>query len=331
MWRWWRGGKEWFDPGAVRTKWEPGAGCPTWERCVEEWGQGDENWRVLLQRAMGYSLVGWRGFQRWLLLEGVARGGKSTVVGVMRGLLGQGALRSTNVGNLAGAFGLDGVQWARVLVVNECHEMASGEGRVVGSRIKEAVGADLTAVNVKYQRQEQGVKLGVMPWVVANEMPVMPNKGDGMVAKMLVLPFRVGFTGREDLGLEGKLRAEYPGILQWCVRGLQEALQADGRTRWPVPRAAEGLAKEFRVRSSPVAAFVQMRFIEQPEGFVSTQTINQEWDRFVRENRLMGDHAKRYELLSRMREECPWYIRPARQGGTKARGLAGLMVRAEEC
>lgn len=224
---------------------------------------------------------------------------------------------------------MDGVQWARVLVVNECHEMTSGEGRVVGARIKEAVGEDPTAVNIKYQRQEQNVRLGVIPWVVANEMPVMPNKGDGMVSKMLVLPFRASFVGREDFGLEAKLKAEYPGILQWAVRGLRAAMGSDGRGRWPMPRAAEGLAQEFRVRSSPLAAFIQTRFLEVEGGFVSTEVVREEWARFVREHRLSGEQARGYELLGRMREECPWPIRQARQGNTGARGLAGLMVRAE--
>lgn len=322
------GGKRWFDPAVLQAEWVEGAECPTWERCVGEWGEGDPKWGDLLARVMGYALVGWRGFQRWVLMEGVARGGKSTVCGVLKGLLGRSGYRGVGMASLAGQFGLDGMQWARVMVVNECYEMKTAEGRAVAARIKEAVGQDETRVDVKYERGGRGEVLGGLPVVVANEMPVMANKGDGMVSKMLVLPFRVSFVGREDLGLEAKLKAEYAGIVQWAVRGLRRALRAQGAERWPVPEAAGGMAGEFRARSSTVSGFVHERFVESAGGFVSTEAIHREWKEFNRAHGLR-EGASTYALLERMREECSWPIRKMRSGGGK-RGLGGLLLRSRE-
>lgn len=320
--------KWWFDPGVVDCRWDPEATCPTWERCVGEWGMGDPLWAELLARWIGYCLVGGREFQRWMLMEGRARAGKGVITRVVKGMLGRPSFMGTNAESLASGFGLDGVQWARVLCVNECHEMQSVQGREAARVIKEIVGADETVVNVKFQRQKRGVLLRAAPMVVANEVPAMPNKGDGMVGKMLVLPFRQTWLGREDLYLEEKLEKERAGIVQWAIRGYQRLLRAEGGERWPVPRAAENVAKEFRVRGSPVAAFLEARFVRVESGFVSTETILAEWDDFVRENRL-GEMGGRHLLTGKMREEARWEVEKARHPLTKARGLRGLGLRVE--
>ena len=150
-----------------------------------------------------------------------------------------------------------------------------------------------------------------------------------MVGKMLVLPFTATFLGRENLGLEEQLRGEYAGILQWAVKGLQELLTVPQEERWPMPLKARGVARDFKVRSGPVAAFVETRLLEAPEGFVATERLVEEWRRFCEESGLRGAEAGSYGLLSKVKEECPFDVWRVRHPVTGVRGVRGLAFRAE--
>lgn len=318
----------WFEPHVLSVGWEPDAECPTWEACVEEWSEGDPAWKELLARSMGYMLLPNRSFQRWLLMHGKVRGGKGTIMGVVKLLMG-GAVKSASVAQLAQNFGLWGMESSRVLNVAEFGAVNSREGELAAATLKNIVGGDPITIDRKYMEPLRDVRIGAFPVVQSNEIPKLPNRGQGLASKMLVLPFTRSFLGKEDLGLATKLEAELPGIAVWALKGAQRLLgEADSAARWPVPRAAEDAVERFSVLNAPMQEFLDANFEACEGGFVSTTVLWARWQEWKKTNGLR-DELTQAKLLHRVVEESSWMLQRARLGSDRLRGLRGLRLPLE--
>ncbi len=118
--------KNWFDPAVLPVKYDESVKCPRWEQAVGEWSDNDPLWAELLARWMGYCLLGTRRYARWMLMYGKIRGGKGTISSVIRKLIGRAAFMSSSLEDLAGEFGMDGLERSKVLSINEVNEVEGG-------------------------------------------------------------------------------------------------------------------------------------------------------------------------------------------------------------
>jgi putative DNA primase/helicase len=86
----------------------------------------------------------------------------------------------------------------------------------------------------------------------------LPRLGDAstaVVGRILPLLLTRSWLGKEDHGLEQRLHAELPAILNWALDGLERLVENGGRfTRLP---SAEEAIIAMRDLASPVAAFVR--------------------------------------------------------------------------
>src|SRR5262249_4948823 len=80
---------DYFPSYCLSYPFDPEAECPTWIKCVATLSRGDVECAMVLQDAFGYSLtrVQWR--QVFCLLYGPGNNGKSTVLTVLRAMLGE--------------------------------------------------------------------------------------------------------------------------------------------------------------------------------------------------------------------------------------------------
>jgi putative DNA primase/helicase len=322
-------GEEWLGP-VVQAEVGESEAPERWLRAVQEWGVGDPAWASLLQRWMGYCLMNHRWYARWMLMEGKVRGGKGTIAGILRALLGESGFVGASLDDLAGGFGLEGLETARVLVVGEVSEMAKVEGGRAGRVIKNIVGRDAVSVNLKHQPILRNVVLDALPIVSANEIPEMPNKGQGLSSKMLVLPFAASFLGKEEFGLSERLEKELGGIAAWALQGARQLWEEkDPGKLWPEPTRAEQTKREYRLTNNPMDRFLEARFVKAPGEFVPGHIIRAEWDAWAKR---VGFEEKVgwTRLLMKLERESTWGVerfREMKNGTTSTRGLKGLAVR----
>ena len=317
-----------FEPVVVGCAWDPEAGCPTWMACLEQWSGGDEKWVKLLQRAMGAMLMPGRKWQRWLLMQGRVRGGKGTIMRVVKNLIGDG-FRGLSMGQLASQFGLWGAEAARVLSVSEFGALNSRESELAVASLKNIVGGDPVSIDRKYMEPIRDVVLPGFLVVQSNEIPKLPNRGQGLASKMLVLPFANSFLGKEDLQLGEKLAAETAGIAAWVMRGAKELLEeVDSSALWPVPTLAEEVVGRFQSLNNPVHDFLEAHFVENASGFVSTTNIWGLWKTWKVKVGYREDLSQA-QLIHRVVEEGAWKLTRARLGEERIRGVKGLAVRVD--
>lgn len=312
--------------------------CERWEQAVEEWSDGDERWGELLRRWGGYLLCGHREYRKWMLMKGRTAGGKGTISHVMRALMGRGSFQTVEMETLAGEFGMGGLPGARVVNISEVSTLEGrGGGKEQVARFcKQVVGGDPLSVNEKYQRVVKDVEHRLALMMSSNQVPVLPNEGQGLSAKMLVLPITRGFdkVGAE-FGLKDRLvREELPGIAAWFVEGarrLEEAVACGGEM-WPRPARAEDVEMQYRIMNNPVDAFLETYFGQDEKGFVAGRIVKRLWAKWAKE--VGARRVPENQVLLMIEKETGWVVyrdrlRTGHEDGPGSRGLRGLRLLKE--
>lgn len=322
-------GPEWFDPCVVDVDLDMTAQCPRWEQCLKEWSGGDPAWVELLQRWMGYSMMSHRRYAKWMLFHGKIRAGKGTIGTVMRWLVGGTGFVGSSLDEIAGNFGLDGLEFARVLCISEVSELDSREGEVAVRVLKNVLGRDPISINAKYKRQMRNVVVSAAPWVQSNEIPQLPNKGRGLSGKMLVLPFEKSFEGKEQHNLMDVLKGELAGIAVWALRGAIRLEAAPDGEKFTPTDSGKTVVRDYHLANNPFDYFLEARFVRNREGAVANELVRREWKDWCRVNNVRL-HVADNQLLMKIVSESSWDLSRIRKGAEGTRALAGLSLKKDQ-
>lgn len=217
--------------------------CPTWKLFIARLfandpldpnDRGNADMIQFVKRLLGYSLTGDIGEQVLPIFWGGGSNGKSTLLNVVRELMGRGYAAKAPRGLLmqkhqeSHPTELTVLFGARLVIATESKR---------GGRLSEDLVKDLTgdeAVSARYMKKdffefEPTHKL----ILCTNHRPRVPESDDGIWRRVLLVPFKTKFWNPakgeagpdhlcRDNNLKIKLRAEYPGILAWLVRGCRE-------------------------------------------------------------------------------------------------------------
>lgn len=221
-------------PAAMKT--------PVWDRFVSEVFGGDLEMVEFIQRMGGYSLTGSTDEQKLFYLHGSGANGKSVFLEVLRSIAGAYAhdlpaevlMTSKHERHPTSLAALQG---KRVAVSSEIEDGAHW----AEARIKSLTGdSSLTA---RFMRGDEFTFNITHKHILAgNFKPRLKGDDFAMVRRMVLVPFEQRFEGtRRDERLPQKLRAEYPGILQWFIEGARKWV-ADGLR---IPSAVAEASSEY--------------------------------------------------------------------------------------
>ena len=204
------------------------AKCPRWRKFVLEVFAKDDDLVGYLQRVLGYTLSGDTSEQCFFLLYGTGRNGKSTLLEVVRTVLGDYAVRASfrtflqKVGDAGSTGDLARLAGARFVSAIE----APVGQRLDEALVKELVGGDKIAARFLYKdyfEYHPVLKL----FLAANHLPEIYESTEAMWRRIRQIPFLVRF-GEDKCNphLKEELFAEREGILAWMVEGCQQWQQA---------------------------------------------------------------------------------------------------------
>jgi putative DNA primase/helicase len=214
------------DPADFITKiapvaFDPEAKCPTFLRVVNWITKGDREFVNYLRRAFGYCLTGDTTEQVFFFVIGPGRTGKSVLANVLRELLGEYGLQASMDSFLAKQYDngiptdIARLRGARVVVATE----ANFDRQIDEAKLKTMTGGD--PLVARFMRQDL---FQFMPefklLLIANDFPRVRASSDAFWRRVRVIPIDRKIPAKQvDPNLMEKLRAEYPGILAWAVRG----------------------------------------------------------------------------------------------------------------
>jgi putative DNA primase/helicase len=271
----------WFSTNCLPHPFDPQAQCPHWLAFLREVFEGDQERVRALAQWFGYNLTHDNRQQKLVLLVGPPRSGKGTTMTVLTHLLGKQNVANPTLTSLGGRFGLAPLVGKQAALVPDAHLGRGSDAVAILERLKSVVGCDEQNVDRKNRAELANVRLTTRFTIAVNELPRLPDASVSLRAKMVVLPYRISFVGREDFGLSERLLAEIPGVTNWALAGLAD-LRRTGRLLQP--QAGNEILTDFTRLSSPLSAFLEDCCEVGPDESQSTGVIFQGWALWCREN-----------------------------------------------
>jgi putative DNA primase/helicase len=203
------------------------------------------------------------------LTIGPTRGGKGVLGRLLTRLLGSANVCGPTLSSFASEFGLAPLFGKSLAIISDVRFAGKG-ANVVVERLLSISGEDTLTINRKY-REQIDTKMSTRMHLMSNEMPRLTDASGAIIGRFIVLILTRSWLGKEDTGLEPKLCAELPGILNWALEGLTRLNANDGHFT-EVPSAKEAIIT-MRDLASPVAAFVRECCILQADLETARDTL----------------------------------------------------------
>jgi putative DNA primase/helicase len=228
---------------------DPSATCPRFLAFLRRVMGDDDALVAFLQRAVGYSLTGVTLERILLILYGEGKNGKSTLLEVIRSVLGDYAMRTPTETLLAkrdsGGIPND-IARLRGLRFVSASEAEEGQ-RLAEAKIKDLTGGD--TISARFMRGEFFDFLPTFKlWFSTNHKPVIRGTDRAIWDRIRLVPFLVRIPDDEqDKQLRDKLLAEASGILAWAVQGCLDWQRAGLGESEAITTATEGYRAEMDV------------------------------------------------------------------------------------
>ena len=227
------------------------ATCELWLQTLNEIFAPDEDKGEkiqLLQEFMGYCLIPETRMHKFLWMVGAGGNGKSLILEVLIALIGKENISHAQIERLQDKFVRAELQGK---LLNISSEM-SAQATVSDGYLKQIVAGDVVEAERKYQPS-----FSFRPYArligATNILPRLLDHSDGFFRRAMILRLNRQFTEAEqDKQRVSKLKAELPGILNWCIAGLQNLLS---RQFFVIPPSSVAEVESYRVNSDPVRQF----------------------------------------------------------------------------
>lgn len=248
----------WCSTVCLPFAYDPNATCPIWDKFLNDVSGGDDKWKALLQEYFGYCLSSDTSLHKAMVMVGVPRSGKGTILRVMGHLVGESA-GGFSLDKFGSEFGLSSLMNKSVALVGEIELSGSKDKAKILEVWKGIIGEDPQIINEKHNPEYHSVRLPTRFLCAANEVPRLMDASGALSHRLLFLPFVQSFVGREDHELEIKLQSELPGIANWALAGLMR-LRANGG-RFSQCRGHDDLHADFVRATSPVLAWIRAEMV----------------------------------------------------------------------
>lgn len=259
----------------------PDQGCPVFQRFLSEVIYADDI--PVIQEWFGYCLH--RGYpaQVAMLFVGEGNNGKSTLISVLKSLLGFENVSSVGLQELetnrfakADLFGK---------LANLYADLSDSALKGVGT-FKMLTGGDPIRGEKKFQNSFPFVNHAKLTFS-CNVVPEVYEDTTAFFRRWIIIQFPNSFDGtKADRGLLRKLTTpdELSGVLNWALQGL-ERLRNNGWT-FSNSRSTEDVRLDYIRRSSPMKAFIMDATALNPTGVVSKQCLFQAFVKYCQKMKL---------------------------------------------
>lgn len=241
---------------ALNFNFDLDAGEPTeWLKFLASIWPDDQESIDALQDWFGYCLLPDTRQEKIGLFIGPKRSGRGTIARLLTALVGPENVAGPRLASFATNFGLEPLITKPLAIIGDARISGRADTGAITETLLGISGEDTFTIDRKHKSPWTG-KLPTRIMLLSNELPKLPDQSGALVGRFLVWKFTESFFGKEDLGLDARLKAELPSILLWAITGYQR-LRARGR--FVQPKSADDLLDEVRDMSSPVGAYVRER------------------------------------------------------------------------
>lgn len=281
---------KYFSTIRIHASYDPNATAPVFEQflasCLDDQAQ-----QHLMLQIIGYCLMKLNCAQKMFILLGPGATGKSSMLNVIEGLVGEENISNVQLQDLEREFALANLLGKMVNISGDLPAMKFSET----SAIKTIVGNDTNNINRKF-RDGINVKLHTRLIASCNTIPpAYCDQSSGWYRRMLIMDFKnVVPEGQRDTRLNERLDAERNGILLLALKALK-TLREDTEEHKPYTFATTELnelaLRTYRRDSNSAIAFAE-DCLEIGEGYYTTNAdLQQAYDNYCMEEGIEGKMA----------------------------------------
>jgi putative DNA primase/helicase len=302
---------KYYFTGVLPIKYDPNAKCPEFLKFLEDI-QPDfdlSSPREQIQEMFGYCL--WRDYhhQVLFLLIGEGNNGRSTLLGVLRTLLGEKNVSAETIQSICYDKFSPSQLYRKYANISADIPYTKLKNT---SKIKELTGGDSISAQRKFGQQFKFVNFAKLIFS-ANKVPRTNDKTRAFYRRPVLILFNQIFgtvSKPVDKNISNKLITpeDLSGILNWAIIGLkrlEEQQEFTARMTW------EDTSKYYDRLSSPLWAFIQdcVNVTGKAEDYVTKDEFYQKFVEYCKEQKIPTPTTK--EGLGRM-------MRGMREGGIKS-------------
>jgi putative DNA primase/helicase len=324
---------------SVDFNYDPDAQCPRWKQFLEEAHPNDPDAQNCLEDELGYGMTYDMQFEKVMALIGKSRAGKSTIVHVLKGLVGARSFAPMSFNDwMRSEYSRENLIGKKVAVFSDVRlRPAQTYGRsgynpggldhASVEMLLKISGRDATGFGRKYKKAWEGEPVCKV-FVTSND-PL--NITDPiLLTRLVIVDFQQSFFGREDITLRDKLDLELPGIANRCLAAYRRLLANGG---FKQPASATRLANKIAAKTNPLVAFMQDCWVidDKAEGPIAEEIYNSfvAWSQEHRRADLLPSNPKN-ELIKNIKQiEAYSWLHKSRPHGQQRR-YPGLRRRTKE-
>lgn len=252
---------DWFSPIRLNYEFDPNAECPRWLEYLDYAMEGDQSRIDILQEWAGYLLTPTNDLQRFLVLEGEGKNGKTVFFAAMTAMLGAENVEHIPIENFHKQFDLG-------MTIGKAANISADAGEI--DSLAEGILKQFTGGDVMYfdRKGISGVSMQPTAKLMAawNSRPRIKDRSQGLWRRMILIPFdrevdaRRRVRGMDSVGWWVG-QGEVSGILRWAIVGLHR-LNTNGEfTR---SQKVEDVMADYRRESNPARDFLT-EYVEATE------------------------------------------------------------------
>ncbi len=238
---------------------DPTAVCPRFEQFLSEVLVKEEDERthdpdmaLLLQELWGYSLTRDTGQEVMAWLSGEGANGKTTMLTVLRSMLGP---LATNIDfhtlGQPGNYDLADLVGKRIALSTE----SSRNSSIVDELIKKIASGETLKTRAIFGHPFE-FKSTAKLWWAMNDKPQVHDTSRAFWRRLVLIPFYRSFDGdpNKDVHLLDKLLAERSGILNWAINGLMRLRRQGCFTK---SESAQTALDAYKEEANPIAQWLK--------------------------------------------------------------------------
>ena len=254
---------DWFSLTSLPYAFDPVAPCPIFNAFLEHNLELDPERIKLVQEWAGYCLLPTTDEQKFMMMEGSGRNGKSVYIAALTAMLGENNVSAVPLENFGTPFDKTSTLGMLLNACGDCGEI----DKVAEGHIKAFTSGDRMFFNRK-NMPGTTCKPTARLLINCNERPRFKDRSDGIWRRLILVPWRVRIT--DDKVVRGmdktafwQASGELPGIFRWALVGLARLRSQRGFTRSSI---AEQAGDEYREESNPAQCFLA-EHVEKAESF----------------------------------------------------------------
>jgi P4 family phage/plasmid primase-like protien len=229
---------------------DAGADCPKWRRFLTEVMEGDDERIELLRQWAGYLLMPDNLRQKFLLIAGSGRNGKTVFTSVLERMVGLDNVSHVPLCQFSNQFALSGTLGK---VLNSSSESSGVLDKFAETTLKSYTSGDRMTFQRKYKEPVHDFPTAKI-MISTNQLPQFTDKSSGIWRRLLFVPFERSIAEhQQNPNLIEELSTELGGIFNWAFEGLKSLMQAG---RFTMPKKCSMAIEQYRRDVNPARAFL---------------------------------------------------------------------------